>query len=270
MTRSRVSLAALRDGQGGAERLHASAILLLSDGASTTGVTVDVAGAFGPRCVRPGLHRRACAPMTACCRTVGGCQPAPEALGRLAEITDGQLYESRDADSVNAVYEELGSLIGTVRERDEVTAWPAALGLALLLLAGVAALALHTAAARLMSIGPVVFQSPGWLLALLLIPLVAGRRGRLAAPESRCGGALRRPGNSRPAPSGAQPPPLGGRLGRDARCACLPGHCCGPSRPGRYARRRARNGGAGDRHLALDAARRLPANPAGGRVSCGK
>ena len=65
--------------------------------------------------------------------------PAPEALARLAEITDGQSFESKDAESVSEVYAQLGSFIGTVRVKDEVTAWPAGLGALLLILAGVAA-----------------------------------------------------------------------------------------------------------------------------------
>jgi hypothetical protein len=36
------------------------------------------------------------------------------------------------------IYKNLGSVIGTVTMSDEVTAWPAALGVLLLLLAGVA------------------------------------------------------------------------------------------------------------------------------------
>ena len=40
---------------------------------------------------------------------------------------------------MSAVYERLGSFIGTERVRSEVTAWPAGIAAALLVLAGVAA-----------------------------------------------------------------------------------------------------------------------------------
>lgn len=133
-----VSLSALRDSQGGPDSLTAAAVLLLSDGASTTGITVDQAARSA---------RDASVPVyTVALGTDDGVlpdgrrvPPAPEALDRLAEITGGRLYESRDAESLHAVYEELGSLIGTVRVRDEVTAWPAVAGLLLLLAAGLAA-----------------------------------------------------------------------------------------------------------------------------------
>jgi Ca-activated chloride channel family protein len=132
------SLAALRDTQGGAERLTAARVLLLSDGASTTGISVDVAARSA---------RDAGVPVfTVALGTDDGIlpdgrrvPPAPEALARLAEITGGQSFESRDAASVGEVYERLGSFIGTVRVRDEVTAWPAAIGALLLILAGAAA-----------------------------------------------------------------------------------------------------------------------------------
>ena len=132
------SLAALRESQGGAERLTAARILLLSDGASTTGVPVDLAARSA---------RDAGVPVfTVALGTDEGVlpdgrrvPPAPEALARLAELTDGQAFESRDAASVSEVYERLGSFIGTVRVKDEITAWPAALAALLLILAGIGA-----------------------------------------------------------------------------------------------------------------------------------
>jgi hypothetical protein len=57
----------------------------------------------------------------------------------LAAVTGGEAYESEDAESVGAVYERLGSFIGTERVLREVTAWPAGIAAALLVLAGIAA-----------------------------------------------------------------------------------------------------------------------------------
>jgi Ca-activated chloride channel family protein len=132
------SLAALRESQGGAEELVASRILLLSDGASTTGLPVDLA-ARGARAARVPVFTVALGTNEGVLPDGRRVPPAPEALARLAEITEGQAFESRDADSVSEVYERLGSFIGTVRVRDEITAWPAALGALLLILAGIGA-----------------------------------------------------------------------------------------------------------------------------------
>ena len=70
-----------------------------------------------------------------------GTPVPPDAAGleQIADITGGAAYESTDAESVSAVYQRLGSFIGTERVRSEVTAWPAGLGALLLVMAGVAA-----------------------------------------------------------------------------------------------------------------------------------
>ena len=69
-------------------------------------------------------------------------QPVPpdeQELKDIADITGGSAYKSEDAESVRQVYQRLGSFIGTERVRSEVTAWPAGIAAALLVLAGVAA-----------------------------------------------------------------------------------------------------------------------------------
>ncbi|MDH3225505.1 MAG: VWA domain-containing protein [Thermoleophilia bacterium] len=132
------SLAALREGQGGAEELVASRILLLSDGASTTGLPVDLA-ARDARAAGVPVFTVALGTNEGVLPDGRRVPPAPEALSRLAEITEGQAFESRDAGSVSQVYERLGSFIGTVRVKDEITAWPAVAGALLLLLAGIGA-----------------------------------------------------------------------------------------------------------------------------------
>lgn len=134
-----VSIDAVRQTQGSdesgepSEELTAGRILLLSDGESTLGRSVDGAAREAERVGIPVF--------TVALGTDDGVlsdgyrvPPNPEALQDLSEVTGGESFESRDAESVSAVYEELGSFIGTIRVREEITAWPAGLA-ALLLLA---------------------------------------------------------------------------------------------------------------------------------------
>jgi Ca-activated chloride channel family protein len=114
-----------------------SAILLLSDGATTDGRDpVDVAReaqrlkipiytvALGtPNGVVPGGP--------------GGLTPVPpdpETLRRIADVSGGRAYTAEDADAVRGVYDKLGSMIGTKPVQREMTAGFAAAGFALLLL----------------------------------------------------------------------------------------------------------------------------------------
>jgi Ca-activated chloride channel homolog len=134
------SLQAMRQDQPrlDGERLEAAHILLLSDGASTTGSLVSQAAEDA---------RRAGVPVfTVALGTDAGIlpngQPVPPdgpGMRDLAEATGGQFFESEDAESVSEVYERLGSFIGTERERQEVTAWPAGLGALLLVVAALSA-----------------------------------------------------------------------------------------------------------------------------------
>ena len=135
------SLEAIRGTQPGAEdgrRLEAARILLLSDGASTTGTLVSEAAERA---------RAAGVPVfTVSLGTEEGILPngtrvPPDVPGMqaLAAVTGGEAYESEDAESVSAVYERLGSFIGTERVLREVTAWPAGIAAALLVLSGIAA-----------------------------------------------------------------------------------------------------------------------------------
>ena len=65
--------------------------------------------------------------------------PDPEALREIAQLSGGRAFAAEDADALDAVYEGLGSRIGTREERREVSAGFAAAGL--LLLAGAVATA---------------------------------------------------------------------------------------------------------------------------------
>ncbi len=119
-------------------QFEAARILLLSDGASTTGTLVSTAAGEAQRSGVPVF--------TVALGTDAGILPNGQrvppdidGLKRLADDTGGDAFESRDAESVAAVYDRLGSFIGTERARSEITAWPAGLAAALLVLAGLGA-----------------------------------------------------------------------------------------------------------------------------------
>ncbi len=58
--------------------------------------------------------------------------PDPDALREVAELSGGTTSAAEDADALDAVYERLGSQIGTREERREISAGFAAAGLLLL------------------------------------------------------------------------------------------------------------------------------------------
>jgi Ca-activated chloride channel family protein len=134
------SLEAIRATQVAPERggrLESARIVVLSDGATTVGVPPLVAAEEALRLGVPVF--------TVSLGTLEGVLPngqrVPpdiEGMRDLAEATGGNAYESEDADSVSAVYERLGTLVGTERVEREVTAWAAGIAVALLALAGLA------------------------------------------------------------------------------------------------------------------------------------
>lgn len=135
------SLEAIRAAHGspdGDGTYEAARILLLSDGASTTGLLTSIAAGRAAAAEVPVF--------TVSLGTPSGVlsdgtpvPPDPEEMAMLAEETGGRAFQSRDAASVAEVYERLGSFIGTERVRGEATAWAAGAAVALLLLAGAAA-----------------------------------------------------------------------------------------------------------------------------------
>jgi Ca-activated chloride channel family protein len=132
------SLDAIRSTQPGVTKLRSARILLLSDGENTTGRSTDQAAEAAVEADVPVA--------TVALGTPDGIlpngrpvPPNPQALRALAESTGASSYESRDAESLSAVYEKLGSVVGTEKVLDEVTAWPAGIAALLLVLAGVAA-----------------------------------------------------------------------------------------------------------------------------------
>jgi Ca-activated chloride channel family protein len=66
--------------------------------------------------------------------------PDTDTLAAVAETTGAKSFEAPTAADLQAIYESLGSRVGTVQEPQEVTQWFAAAGLALMLVgAGLAA-----------------------------------------------------------------------------------------------------------------------------------
>lgn len=124
-------LAAALESLEGGERRPPAAIVLLSDGKQTSGRdAVTVAQEAGE------LH----VPVyTVALGTPDGVvdgflrvPPDPEALRQIAQASGGQAFEASDGDQLTAVYERLGSQLGTREETREVTAVFAAAGLLLL------------------------------------------------------------------------------------------------------------------------------------------
>jgi len=138
------ALDALQDAGVGGPNRPPAAIILLSDGATTTGADpVEVAREAGQR--RIPIYTVALGTEEG---TVPGglggsipVPPDPETLREISEVSAGQAFEAGDADQLAAVYERLGSQLGTKQEEREITA--AFAGGALILLLGAAAAGLH-------------------------------------------------------------------------------------------------------------------------------
>ena len=121
-----------------------ASVLVLSDGAQTQGVLEPVAAAARAKKLRIPVYTVAFGTPEGVVEVVddnGFTQrvtvpPDPPTLRRVSQATGGRFYAAPDADALNAVYEELGSRIGSVKEEREVTAAFAALGATLLLAAG--------------------------------------------------------------------------------------------------------------------------------------
>ena len=140
------ALDALEDAGVGGPNRPPAAIILLSDGATTTGADpVEVAREAGRRRI-PVYTVALGTPDGVVPGGFGGgtipVPPDPETLREISQVSGGQAYTADDADQLSAVYERLGSRLGTKQEEREVTAAFAGGGLILLL--GAAALGLRT------------------------------------------------------------------------------------------------------------------------------
>jgi Ca-activated chloride channel homolog len=140
------ALDALQDaGVGGAGRPPA-AILLLSDGATTTGIDpVRVAREAAKRRI-PVYTVALGTPDGVVTGGFGGgtipVPPDPETMREISRVSGGTAWTVDDADQLSAIYERLGSRLGTKQEEREVTAAFAAGGLVLLI--GAAGLGLRS------------------------------------------------------------------------------------------------------------------------------
>jgi Ca-activated chloride channel family protein len=116
-----------------------SAIILLTDGKRTVG-SDPVRVAQLARELKIPVNTVALGTADGTITTPSGIlsvPPDPEAMREVARISGGEFSETADADQLAAVYERLGSQIGTEEEQREITAGFAAGGL-LLLVAAVA------------------------------------------------------------------------------------------------------------------------------------
>ena len=113
-----------------------AAMVLLSDGSATDGAAADIVAAEARR-LRVPIYTVALGTPDGTIllrgRTIN-VPPDPEALERIASESGGEAFRAEDADELDAVYESLGSQIGTEPEQQEITALFA--GGALLLLGG--------------------------------------------------------------------------------------------------------------------------------------
>lgn len=119
-------------------------VLVLSDGANTTGDYEPLAAA--QKAVDAGVPVYTVALGTDA-GTVEGpdgyggirtirVPPDRETLSQVAELTGGTFFEAADVDSLESVYDEIGSQVGVVHEQRELTVFFTAAGAVLLLLGG--------------------------------------------------------------------------------------------------------------------------------------
>jgi Ca-activated chloride channel family protein len=121
-----------------------ASILVLSDGAQTQGVLEPEAAATRAKKLKIPVYTVAFGTDQGVVEVVddnGFTQrvtvpPDPPTLRKVSQTTGGRFYAAPDAAQLNAVYEELGSRIGSVKKEREITAGFAAGGAFLLLAAG--------------------------------------------------------------------------------------------------------------------------------------
>jgi Ca-activated chloride channel homolog len=123
---------------GPAEDRPPAAIVLLSDGETTTGRDPMPVARLAGRLGIP-IHTVALGTRTATITTPDGAlipvPPDPEAMRRIAELSGGRAFQVDDADELSGLYEELGSRVATEDEEREITGAFAAGGIVLLMAA---------------------------------------------------------------------------------------------------------------------------------------
>lgn len=123
----------VRGGDNSARRPPA-ALVLLSDGSATDGSAADRVAEEAKR-LRVPIYTVALGTPSGTIEIQGRTlrvPPDPEALERIATTSGGQAFEAEDSDQLDAVYDRLGSQIGTKPAKREITTYFA--GAALLLL----------------------------------------------------------------------------------------------------------------------------------------
>ena len=117
-----------------------AAVILLSDGTSTTGETTPLQAAQQASKHNIPVYTVALGtPEGVVNEFGGGYRPAPpdkETLRRIAEITGGRFFASSSASDLARIYDDLGSTLGFTREKREITSAFVAAALALLAVSG--------------------------------------------------------------------------------------------------------------------------------------
>jgi Ca-activated chloride channel family protein len=139
-----VAIDALRNDKQNGKR-PPSAIILLSDGKTTTGPEpVPIARTAGqlkiPIFTVALGTRDATVPNPNPFGTPLVVGPDPETLRQISQVSGGKAYTAEDSDRLNSIYKTLGSQLGTRKKLREVTSSFAIGGLLLLLGAGIASL----------------------------------------------------------------------------------------------------------------------------------
>jgi Ca-activated chloride channel family protein len=132
----RAALDDLRISKNRSARRPPAALVLLSDGSATDGAAADDVATEAGRLRVPIYTVALGTPDGTIVRhgQVQSARPDPDALARIASESGGKAFRAEDADELGAVYDELGSQLGTKPGKREITTTFA--GLALLLLAG--------------------------------------------------------------------------------------------------------------------------------------
>jgi Ca-activated chloride channel homolog len=128
----------------GADSKHSpAAIVLLSDGAANAGQdAVTVAREAGHD--RIPIYTVALGTANATVPNPGAfgppvdVSPDPQLMAAIAEASKGRAFNAQSADQLSSIYKRLGSQLGSVSRKREITVLFAAGGLVLLLIAGVA------------------------------------------------------------------------------------------------------------------------------------
>jgi Ca-activated chloride channel homolog len=139
--------AALEMVDGSEEDRPPAAILMLSDGKTTTGRD-PIPVAHRARRLHVPIHTVALGSRGAVITTPDGSllpvPPDPRTMRRIAEISGGRAFEVDDADELGGLYRDLGSRVATKTEKREITVAFAAGGI--LLLAAAAGLGVRATA----------------------------------------------------------------------------------------------------------------------------